>query len=427
VTLSWRQLRDDAGARLCKPDDHPATREPTYMIATGLECSYPTVEGGKRRDEYAETGHYERWRDDFDLCRQIGARYVRYGIPYYRAHVGPGRYDWDFSDHMLPQMWDRGLIPIVDLCHFGLPDWIGNFQNADWPPLFADYCAAFAERYPWIKFYTPVNEMLICARYSAKLGGWNEQQTSEEAFVRAHANECRATLLAIEAILARRPDAVFIQSEAAEAYVALGPRQAEVADFRNQFRFITFDHLYGRALDGEVQRHMLDHGLTGEELQWFIQKGRAAAPHCIMGMDYYKRNEKVIAEDGSPKNEGQMLGWHVIALDYYNRYQRPMMMTETNADDLGHGEAAHWLKQIWSQAAHLRREGVPIVGFTWFSLTDQVDWDIQIVEMRGRVNPNGLCTLDRKLRPVGELFAVIARYNAAAQLIQGVPTALLTH
>ena len=30
---------------------------------------------------------------------------------------------------------------IVDLCHFGVPDWIGNFQNSDWPKLFAEYAA----------------------------------------------------------------------------------------------------------------------------------------------------------------------------------------------------------------------------------------------------------------------------------------------
>jgi len=70
---------------------------------------------------------------------------------------------------------------------------------------------------------------------------------------------------------------------------------------------------------------------------------------------------------------------------------------------------------------------VPMIGFTWYSLTDQIDWDIQIVEIRGNVTPNGLCTLDRKLRKVGELFRDIARQNASAQVIQGVPTGLLTH
>ena len=36
----------------------------------------------------------------------------------------------------------------------------------------------------------------------------------------------------------------------------------------------------------------------------------------------------------------------------------------------------------------LREEGVPVVGFTWYSLTDQVDWDIQLREIKGKVTPN---------------------------------------
>jgi hypothetical protein len=29
--------------------------------------------------------------------------------------------------------------PILDLCHFGVPDWLGNFQNEDFAPYFAEY------------------------------------------------------------------------------------------------------------------------------------------------------------------------------------------------------------------------------------------------------------------------------------------------
>jgi len=144
-----------------------------------------------------------------------------------------------------------------------------------------------------------------------------------------------------------------------------------------------------------------------------------------MGMDYYGVNEVVVEADGSLESQGQMLGWHAIARDYYTRCLRPMMLTETNAIDLGHGESTRWLKQTWSQAHHLRHQGVPVIGFTWYSLTDQVDWDIQLVEIRGHVNANGLATLDRKLRDVGKLFKTIAGNNADAQLVQGVPTDLL--
>ena len=63
----------------------------------------------------------------------------------------------------------------------------------------------------------------------------------------------------------------------------------------------------------------------------------------------------------------------------------------------------------------------------WACDTDQIDWDIAIVEIHGKVNPNGLCTLDRKLRPVGQLFKTLAHENADSPLIYGVPTGLLSH
>jgi hypothetical protein len=39
--------------------------------------------------------------------------------------------------------------------------------------------------------------------------------------------------------------------------------------------------------------------------------------------------------------------------------------------------------------------------FTADELLDHVDWDIALREVRGRVNPLGLCDLDRKPRRVG--------------------------
>ena len=52
----------------------------------------------------------------------------------------------------------------------------------------------------------------------------------------------------------------------------------------------------------------------------------------------------------------------------------------------------------------VRNDGVPIVGFTWYSLTDQVDWDTALREHNGRVNPLGLYDLDRNIRPVGAAY-----------------------
>ena len=65
-----------------------------------------------------------------------------------------------------------------------------------------------------MQLYTPVNEMFICAVFSAKYGWWNEQEKDDTSFVTALKHIVKANMLAMIEILKRRPDAIFIQSEA---------------------------------------------------------------------------------------------------------------------------------------------------------------------------------------------------------------------
>jgi hypothetical protein len=67
-------------------------------------------------------------------------------------------------------------------------------------------------------------------------------------------------------------------------------------------------------------------------------------------------------------------------------------------------EAVNWLWKEWANVLRVRNSGVPIVGFTWYSLTDQVDWDSALRERNGHVNPLGLFDLDRNIRPVGAAY-----------------------
>ena|SRR5436190_6314126 len=67
-------------------------------------------------------------------------------------------------------------------------------------------------------------------------------------------------------------------------------------------------------------------------------------------------------------------------------------------------KGVYWLWKEWANVLRVRNKGVPIVGFTWYSLTDQMDWDSALRENNGRVNPLGLYDLDRKQRPVSKAY-----------------------
>ena len=376
----------------------------TFMFATGIENSYPTINGGRTRiDQMAKARHYELWQKDFELLGEMRIEYLRYGPPIHTSWLGDGVYDWSFADATFAEIHRRNIVPIVDLCHFGVPDWIGNFQNPDFPRLFKTYCQAFAERFPWVQLYTPVNEMFICALFSAKYGWWNEQGTTDATFVTALKHIVKANVLAMQCILDVRPDAIFVQSESSEYFHADSPAAIKPAEIKNAQRFLTLDLNYGKRVDSEMYEYLLDNGLTREEYHFFLR--HRLKQHCIMGNDYYWTNEHRVYEDGHSGASGEVFGYDNITMQYYERYGLPVMHTETNFNDFKDGSGAvDWLWKQWANVLHVRNAGVPIVGFTWYSLTDQVDWDTALREENGNVNPLGLFDMDRNIRPVGQAY-----------------------
>ena len=380
-----------------------------FLFATGIENSCPTIKSGRTRiDELERCGFYQRWREDFELAASLGVGYLRYGPPILHSWLGPQRYEWSFAHDTFGDLRARGITPIVDLCHFGVPDWVGDFQNPDFPQLFAQYAAEFAREFPWVQLYTPVNEMYIAALFSARYGWWNEQLRSDRGFVTALKHLVGANVRAMDAILRVRPDALFIQSESSEYFHACNPRAIGSAQRLNEVRFLSLDLNYGRRVDSSMYEYLLDNGMTREEYRFFMRSGRRH--YCIMGNDYYITNEHLVYDNGRTEASGEIFGYHVITSQYYERYRLPVMHTETNAAQGPAGdEAVRWLRKQWANVLRVRNDGVPIVGFTWYSLTDQIDWDTALRESNHHVHPVGLFDLERRIRPVGRAYQELIR------------------
>jgi beta-glucosidase len=379
----------------------------TFLFATGIENSYPTIEGGKRIDQMDKCGHYARWEDDFHLVKEMGLPALRYGPAYYRTHVAPDRFDWSSADAPMQRLRTLGVEVIADLCHFGVPNWLGGFQDPAFPVLFAEYARAFARRYPWVRYYTPVNEIFVCANFSARLGWWNEQERSDTAFVRALRNLCMAHELAVEAILSERPDATIVQGESLEHFHAAGRDAQREADHWNAVRFLSLDLTHGHELAPGMAGWLNHHGVTSNDLSFFRER-RAVGQRWI-GLDYYPTCEHRIASTGRRTVARRALGFRKLAAEYYARYRVPLFHCETNR--VSH-LAVKWLREQWEDILALRSAGVPMVGFTWYSLTDQIDWQHCLRVERNELHAVGLYDLHRNVRPVGLAYRdLVARWG----------------
>ena len=182
---------------------------------------------------------------------------------------------------------------------------------------------------------------------------------------------------------------------------------------------MSLDLNYGLRVNSEMYEYLMDNGMTREEYHFFLEKD--LKHQCIMGNDYYITNEHRVNAQGEIFPAGEVFGYGQITRQYYQRYLLPLMHTETNLNQGEKGdEAVYWLWKEWANVLRVRNEGVPIVGFTWYSLTDQVDWDTALREQNGHVNPLGLYDLNRQIRPVGAAYKDLVRHWRAVLPTQSI-------
>ncbi len=83
------------------------------------------------------------------------------------------------------------------------------------------------------------------------------------------------------------------------------------------------------------------------------------------------------------------------------------MHTETNTYSVV--DAPSWLWKQWINIQRMRADGVPVLGFTWYSLVDQIDWDSALTVKAGHVVGCGLYDLERKPHPVADAYRMLLK------------------
>lgn len=392
------------------------------IFLTGIESSDPWVLG-KRRNQLSEARNFnEFWEERLENIKKLGITWLRFGPPYSQTHIDKTHFDFSLTDKVVKRCEELGITLMIDLLHFGLPEWLHKetpaepfFQNPRFPSEFAAYVEVFARRYPQIRFYTLVNEPFITANFSARLGMWNEtlrtDMDKDESFVRAIGNIARAALLAKEKIYKvwteerRENRPVFIQNESFEVAVAIkgSGREADAALFNMQ-RFAALDLMFG-CDDALLHTYVTRFGLSEEEYQWFMSNGNFR--DTILGIDHYPTcvhlYKKKTTVDERP--EAPLKLYELVKV-YWERYKMPMLHTETNAWPV---HAIALCQKTYDVINQLREEGYPVLGMGWYGDEYQVGWHYALYgPLSHEESPVGL-HYKGELQPVGELFRDLAK------------------
>lgn len=178
----------------------------------GLECTVNRV-----RDDYfsqmERNGHATR-SDDLERFASLGIRAIRYPVLWERtAPDGIATADWSWPDERLPGLQKLGVTPIVGLVHHGSGQRHTSLVDPGFAEQLAEFAGAVARRYPWVEYYTPVNEPLTTARFSGLYGVWYPHGRDERTFIQALLNQCRAVVLSMRAIREVNPAAKLVQTD----------------------------------------------------------------------------------------------------------------------------------------------------------------------------------------------------------------------
>ncbi|MBI0537495.1 glycosyl hydrolase family protein [Roseomonas sp. KE2513] len=359
----------------------------------GIECTVLRV-NGQWRDQLRETGHHHR-ATDLDQVASLGVRRLRYPVLWER--VAPKSLldcDWSWSDARLARLQSLGIAPIAGLIHHGSGPAYTDLLDPRFPEKLAAYAALAAARYPWVMDWTPVNEPLTTARFSALYAHWHPHESDERSFLTALMNECRGTALAMRAIRKVQPEARLVQTEDLGKVFATEPL-LDQAEHENTRRWLSLDLLCGRVdRDHPLYPALIAAGVLPEHLEELV------AEPCVpdvLGINHYVTSDRFLdhrvglyhpslaGEGGGgrryvdteavrvpvPRSE---LGFEPRLREAWERYRLPIAVTEAHLGCEDPDESARWLLETWNAAVSLRGEGVDILAVTPWSLFGAMDW-----------------------------------------------------
>jgi dTDP-4-dehydrorhamnose reductase len=389
---------------------------PLLELWGGVECTVVRV-GDEFRSQLHDTGHWSRL-EDLEAMAELGVKAVRYPIIWETvAPQVPTELDFSWHDKQLKRLRELGIRVIGGLVHHGSGPRYTNLLDPKFPNLLADYAARVAKRYPWIDTWTPVNEPLTTARFSCLYGHWYPHKRDMDAMLRALANECHGTLLAMREIRNVNPNAKLMVTEDLGKTFSTDKLSYQ-AEHENQRRWLSLDLLAGRVGTGHSFRDWLIKSGVPQNVLDDLGTGESAPD--LIGINHYLTSERFLDHriERYPGVEPGSNGIDVYAdleavrvaklkhqvgpakrlAEAWERYQTPLVYSEVH-----HGctreEQVRWLVEVWRACEKLSRKGADIRAVTLWSMFGAVDWRSLLTRREGIYDVGAFDTRSQEPRP----------------------------
>ncbi len=334
--------------------------------------------------------HYRRFREDFDLAKQLNHNAHRFSLEWSRIESEEGRFSAEGLAHygeVIDALRERGIEPVVTIHHYTLPLWLaakGGWEAPGVEHIFARYAARVLDEYGnRVRWWITLNEPVVHAFKSHVIGEWPPGKQDYGSALRVTRHMLRAHVLAYHEIHARRPDVMVSVTKHALALTSCNPRRM-LDRLSVRLRSYIFNDLFLDALHTGALRVP---GLFWERLP-------QARTLDFIGLNYYTRDfvqntgisfpgligNVCTLEHHRSVGKRNALGWEVYPeglahfLRSYSRFRLPVLVTENGVPaDRDEDRWTFIYLHLW-QVARAVSEGIPVIGYLYWSLLDNYEW-----------------------------------------------------
>lgn len=365
--------------------------------------------------------HFHRYADDFRLLADLGQNAHRLSIEWSRVEPRAGEFDAEALAHyrrVLETMRALGLEPVVTLHHFTNPRWLA--LQGGWLRLeVVDAFGRFVERTvqacgDLVRYWITINEPTVYAYNGFLLGIWPPG---------VH-NPLLAFRVVRHMVLAHGRAYRIIHTLAPEARVSLA-QHLRVFDPNNASRGL--DHWAAGVRAAVFNRSALLAASDGR-LRPPLGRGERIAELAgtldYVGVNYYTR-EYVAFDPLAPhllfgREVGReclrnACGWEIYPEGLYRVTREaarlgPVLVAENGVADENDELRPQFLLDHVAQLARAVADGVPLLGYLHWTSMDNFEWADGYSRRFGLIYVNHE-TLERRVKPSGELYARICRAN----------------
>jgi dTDP-4-dehydrorhamnose reductase len=368
----------------------------------GIECTINRV-GNEYLDQLEYSGYYKS--PQHQLVAELGIKKLRFPILWEKHQPSPdAKINWSWTSQQLHYFKEQKIEVIAGLVHHGSGPGYTNLLDPQFPYLLAEYARKVAMEFPWLQYYTPVNEPLTTARFSGLYGLWYPHAKDDRSFVRALINQMKGVVLSMREIRKINPNAQLVQTEdLGKTYST--PTLRYQARFENKRRWLTYDLLMGKVDEKhKLWKYFLKYGIQKEELAFFTEN--PCVPDVI-GFNYYVTSERFLDEryrqytTVKPGTNGkhkyvdveaarvdveEETGLSVLLKEAWIRFGRPMAITEAHLH-CHREEQLRWFSDVWNTCKQAKQDGIDIQAVTSWALFGSYGWDRLLTMKNGTYEP----------------------------------------